>query len=88
MNNSIIIAILVVAAIAAGALFLFAYPFKTTVHTGVLKVQPGNISYSFSACPAMVNGEVYSAINTLSSAGFSVYNVSGYKDYVISPVSS
>lgn len=88
MNNSIIIAILVVAAIAAGALFLFAYPFKTTVHTGVLKVQPGNISYSFSACPAMVNGEVYSAINTLSSAGFSVYNVSGYKDYVISPGSS
>ncbi len=86
MNSPMLIAISVIVAIAAVsvALYLFIPP-KTTVIHPAMRVSPGNISYSSSACPALINGEVDSVISTFSTSGFSVYNVSGYRDYVIPP---
>ncbi len=85
MNNLIIIGILVIIAMTAvGGIFLFKLTGPARHVTEV--VQPGNLSdTNTSAVPALLPGSVYSVITPLSNTGFTVYNVSGYKDYVISP---
>ncbi len=87
MNNLVLITVIVIVAAVLVSYFYVHQSQKVTV-LAITAVRPGNLSFSVSGCPALVYGEVYSVISTLSSTGFGIYNVSGYKDYVVSPSDS